>query len=92
MPRNLFSRNNQAAWDIDATRPVIGWPREGHVQYDAYSTRYRPGLDLVLRDINCDIKQGEKARAPIRLIYNLKHYAYIIINNSVKHYISLICY
>ena len=36
------------------------WPVEGRVQFDHYSTRYRPGLDLVLKDISCDIPGGQK--------------------------------
>lgn len=41
-------------------RPGIGWPAHGGVSFKDYSTRYRPGLDLVLKDINLDIKPHEK--------------------------------
>ncbi|EAW12826.1 ATP-binding cassette glutathione S-conjugate transporter YCF1 [Aspergillus clavatus NRRL 1] len=41
-------------------RPAIGWPAQGAVTFKDYSTRYRPGLDLVLKDINLDIKPHEK--------------------------------
>ncbi|TQB70175.1 hypothetical protein MPDQ_000830 [Monascus purpureus] len=41
-------------------RPNIGWPAQGGVSFHHYSTRYRPGLDLVLKDINLDIKPREK--------------------------------
>ena len=41
-------------------RPNIGWPAHGGVSFNHYSTRYRPGLDLVLKDINLDIKPHEK--------------------------------
>ncbi|GMF70933.1 unnamed protein product [Aspergillus oryzae] len=41
-------------------RPAIGWPAQGAVSFKNYSTRYRPGLDLVLKDINLDIKPHEK--------------------------------
>ncbi|RDH29488.1 P-loop containing nucleoside triphosphate hydrolase protein [Aspergillus welwitschiae] len=41
-------------------RPAIGWPAQGAVSFNNYSTRYRPGLDLVLKDINLDIKPHEK--------------------------------
>ena len=40
------------------------WPVEGRVQFDHYSTRYRPGLDLVLKDISCDIPGGQKVSIP----------------------------
>ena len=36
------------------------WPVEGKVQFERYSTRYREGLDLVLKQISCDIRGGEK--------------------------------
>ena len=36
------------------------WPSEGHVTFNGYATRYRPGLDLVLNDVSVDIKGGEK--------------------------------
>ncbi|KAG2416141.1 hypothetical protein HFD88_007333 [Aspergillus terreus] len=41
-------------------RPAIGWPAQGAVSFKGYSTRYRPGLDLVLKDIDLDIKPHEK--------------------------------
>ena len=41
-------------------RPNIGWPAQGSVLFSNYSTRYRPGLDLVLKNINLDIKLHEK--------------------------------
>ncbi|KAK2749837.1 hypothetical protein FQN57_005251 [Myotisia sp. PD_48] len=41
-------------------RPTIGWPSQGGVTFNNYSTRYRPGLDLVLKNISLDIKPREK--------------------------------
>ncbi|PGH18265.1 hypothetical protein AJ79_00604 [Helicocarpus griseus UAMH5409] len=41
-------------------RPQISWPSQGGVQFKDYSTRYRQGLDLVLKDINLQIKPHEK--------------------------------
>ncbi|XP_061189750.1 multidrug resistance-associated protein 1-like [Saccostrea echinata] len=41
-------------------RPPEDWPSEGQVTLTSYSTRYRPKLDLVLKDINVTIKPGEK--------------------------------
>ena len=34
----------------------------GAIQFSGYGTRYRPGLDLVLRGIDCSIRGGEKVR------------------------------
>ncbi|KAJ5576016.1 hypothetical protein N7535_002942 [Penicillium sp. DV-2018c] len=41
-------------------RPAIGWPAHGAVEFKNYSTRYRPELDLVLKDVNLNIKPKEK--------------------------------
>ena len=41
-------------------RPGPDWPSKGDVKFDDYSTRYREGLDLVLRDISVDIEGGTK--------------------------------
>lgn len=41
-------------------RPAIGWPAQGAVEFNHYSTRYREGLDLVLKDVNLNIKPKEK--------------------------------
>lgn len=41
-------------------RPPIGWPAQGQISIKNYSTRYREGLDPVLRNISLDIKAKEK--------------------------------
>ena len=43
-------------------RPPHNWPIEGKIQFDRYSTRYRDGLDLVLRDISADVPGGQMVR------------------------------
>lgn len=45
---------------ISKNRPPISWPSQGAVSFNSYSTRYRPGLDLVLKNINLQIKPNEK--------------------------------
>ncbi|PQE32064.1 abc metal ion transporter protein [Rutstroemia sp. NJR-2017a WRK4] len=45
---------------IHRNRPPISWPASGGVQFNNYSARYREGLDLVLKNINLDIKPHEK--------------------------------
>ena len=50
----------QALWVIEGNRPDDSWPSKGHIVVKAYSTRYRPGLDLVLKSVNFEVKAGEK--------------------------------
>lgn len=50
----------EAVWIRDDFRPPPMWPHAGNVKFDGYTTRYRPGLELVLRGIDCDIQSGEK--------------------------------
>ncbi|KAI1359531.1 metal resistance protein YCF1 [Xylaria arbuscula] len=45
---------------IPRHRPPVAWPANGAVEFRNYSTRYREGLDLVLKNINLDIKSHEK--------------------------------
>ncbi|EEC13296.1 multidrug resistance protein, putative [Ixodes scapularis] len=41
-------------------KPDPHWPASGAVSFKSYSTRYRDGLSLALRDVNVDISPGEK--------------------------------
>ncbi|KAL6101831.1 abcc2 [Pungitius sinensis] len=50
---------NEAKWVTD-TRPPEKWPEQGRLQFDNYKVRYRPGLDLVLHGVTCDINSTEK--------------------------------
>lgn len=45
---------------IPEKRPPPGWPQAGAVAFENYSTRYRPGLDLVVKGINADLHSAEK--------------------------------
>ena len=45
---------------IHRNRPPISWPASGAVNINNFSTRYREGLDLVLKNVNLDIKAHEK--------------------------------
>lgn len=45
---------------ISKHRPPVSWPPKGAVSFNGYSTRYREGLDLVLKNISLDIKSHEK--------------------------------
>ena len=45
---------------VPSNRPPVSWPSKGAVSFRGYSTRYREGLDLVLKNINIDIGSHEK--------------------------------
>ncbi|XP_025100797.1 LOW QUALITY PROTEIN: canalicular multispecific organic anion transporter 2-like [Pomacea canaliculata] len=47
-------------WVVEDTRPKEGWPQNGVISFHDYSTRYRPGLDLVLQSVTAHIRSGEK--------------------------------
>lgn len=57
---NNLNRNFQAEWIVPGNTPSDSWPGKGEINFVRYSTRYREGMDLVLRRITCDIKSGEK--------------------------------
>ena len=50
----------QAPAIIPEHRPPPNWPNSGRVRFECYSTRYREELDVVLKEITCDINGGEK--------------------------------
>jgi ATP-binding cassette subfamily C (CFTR/MRP) protein 1 len=45
---------------ISKKRPPISWPSQGAVAFNNFSARYRPGLDLVLKNITLSFKAHEK--------------------------------
>ncbi|XP_067572446.1 ATP-binding cassette sub-family C member 3 isoform X1 [Pseudorca crassidens] len=50
----------EAPWVVEGSRPPVGWPLQGEVEFRNYSVRYRPGLDLVLKDLSLQVRGGEK--------------------------------
>ena len=50
----------QAEWIIPDSRPPDDWPSAGNIAVEEFDLKYREGLPLVLKQINCDIKSGEK--------------------------------
>ncbi|KAF8938141.1 multidrug resistance-associated protein 3 [Dissophora ornata] len=53
------NKNPEAPAITDVTLPV-NWPGEGRVEFRNYSTRYREGLDLVIRNISFEVQPAEK--------------------------------
>ncbi|KAJ5723567.1 hypothetical protein N7488_001602 [Penicillium malachiteum] len=58
--REYLEVDQEAAPVIPESRPSKGWPTEGAVEFVGYSTRYRPDLDPVLKEISFSVKAGEK--------------------------------
>lgn len=50
----------EAPWELADHRPPPGWPQSGEIRFAHYSTRYRPGLELVLKDIVATVRPSEK--------------------------------
>ena len=75
----------QAAAIIESHRPPPNWPAEGHVQFDHYSTRYREGLNLVLRDISVDIPGGTKVNNSSYFIFPME----LLLLFLYCHYLTL---
>jgi len=44
----------------DSLSTQTNWPTRGEISFNNFSTRYRPGLDLVLSGVTCHINAGEK--------------------------------
>eukprot|EP01086_Lenisia_limosa_P016668 TRINITY_DN6661_c0_g1_i1.p1 TRINITY_DN6661_c0_g1~~TRINITY_DN6661_c0_g1_i1.p1 ORF type:complete len:329 (-),score=88.53 TRINITY_DN6661_c0_g1_i1:3-968(-) len=52
--------DQEAPLVIDNYRPTPEWPAVGALEVSNLNMRYRPGLDLVLKDLNFKIAGGEK--------------------------------
>ncbi|CAG2115373.1 unnamed protein product, partial [Medioppia subpectinata] len=50
---------SEADWHSNSP-PAEEWPQEGRVEFVEYGTRYREGLDLVLKGIDVNVRKGEK--------------------------------
>ncbi|XP_021067908.1 canalicular multispecific organic anion transporter 2 [Mus pahari] len=50
----------EAPWVVESNRAPEGWPTRGMVEFRNYSVRYRPGLELVLKNLTVHVQGGEK--------------------------------
>ena len=56
----LICLEQESAWDVPDKKPPVNWPERGEIKFLKYQTRYRQGLDLVLKGITCSVLPGEK--------------------------------
>ena len=59
----------QAEWIKHDSRPPDDWPGEGNIEVEEFDLKYREGLPLVLKQISCDIKAGEKVLFSTNLMF-----------------------
>lgn len=52
--------DQEAAAILPNSRPSSRWPEKGAVDFTDYTTRYRPDLEPVLRNVSFAVKPGEK--------------------------------
>merc|ERR1712133_201825 len=50
----------EADWSKDMVPREEEWPTEGAISLQKLSTRYRPGLGLVLKEVSLEVRGGEK--------------------------------
>lgn len=64
----------QAPWSIPGHRPPQSWPQHGEVKVANLSVRYRPEMDLVLKNISFAISAGEKVKIIVAYVEHLSVY------------------
>jgi len=58
--KEYTENKTEASWEIEDTKPSEEWPSSGNIKFENYATRYREGLDLVLKDVSFDVQGSEK--------------------------------
>ena len=53
----------EAPFELPEEKPSREWPSEGNVEFKEYSMRYRPELDLCLKNISLKIVSVPKNRS-----------------------------
>ncbi|XP_061604278.1 multidrug resistance-associated protein 1 isoform X2 [Phyllopteryx taeniolatus] len=50
----------EAEWTHEPSSLAPGWPTEGRIEFRGFALRYRPDLDLAIRNITVSVSGGEK--------------------------------
>ncbi|XP_045473295.1 multidrug resistance-associated protein 1-like isoform X2 [Harmonia axyridis] len=58
--REYAQASQEAPWDNPDVQITPSWPDKGIVEFKRFGVRYRPGLELVLRNVNFKTNQNEK--------------------------------
>ena len=57
---NEYCHNEEEDEWVKDVRPEADWPRNGEIEFIDYSTRYRMGTNLVLKNLNFKVNGTEK--------------------------------
>ncbi|KAG0045022.1 hypothetical protein BGZ83_009725 [Gryganskiella cystojenkinii] len=57
--KEYSEKNQEAPNETDAELPE-NWPSQGNIVFKNYSTRYRQGMDLVIKNVSFEVLPGEK--------------------------------
>ena len=57
---NEYCNNEQEDEWVKEVRPDADWPRNGEIEFEDYSTRYRERTKLILKDLNFKVDSTEK--------------------------------
>uniref|UniRef100_A0A8C5NA28 Multidrug resistance-associated protein 1 n=1 Tax=Gouania willdenowi TaxID=441366 RepID=A0A8C5NA28_GOUWI len=58
--REYSDTEKEAEWRHQAYNPPPRWPTDGNIEFRNFGLRYRPDLDLVIRNVTLKIDGGEK--------------------------------
>uniref|UniRef100_A0A915I9T3 ABC transporter domain-containing protein n=1 Tax=Romanomermis culicivorax TaxID=13658 RepID=A0A915I9T3_ROMCU len=59
----------EANWVTDKRSPAKEWPQSGKIEFKDFSMRYRHGLPLVIKDLSCIVRPGEKVLMTLLFIF-----------------------
>ena len=85
--RQYSCEPSEAPWEIEDKKPSSSWPNRGELELQQYQTRYRPGLDLVLKGLTCHVTPGEKVNKVSYILFiciyiPLREYAILKMHKS----------